>query len=209
MTIAVRSCPRALARRRRASSLETPDAAATIRSARSRSFAEPARSSTIHGPNTLPADTNAEVVIWFRASFVAVPAFNRVEPATTSGPTSSRTTTWASPRISRDRLAVTRMVAVPRRRASSIAPRTKGVTEEAETPITRSAGRTPSVLRAPSSNRSSAPSFARKTAERPPAMTATTLRGSVPKVGGSSAASSTASLPLVPAPKRKHLPPPR
>ena len=43
----------------------------------------------------------------------------------------------------------------------------------------------------------------------PPAMMAWTRFGSVPKVGGSSAASMTASRPLVPAPKRKHRPPAR
>src|SRR5205823_7010888 len=64
-----------------------------------------------------------------------ISAFKRVDPATTSGPTSSRTTTSARPSVSRDRLAVMSSVPAPRRRASSSAPRTKGVTEEADTPI--------------------------------------------------------------------------
>ena len=42
---------------------------------------------------------------------------------------------------------------------------------------------------------------------RPPAITACTVSGSVPKVGGHSAASITPSRPLVPAPTKKTLPP--
>jgi hypothetical protein len=165
------------------------------------------RRSTIHGPYTFPAEASADVVIWFSASFVAVPAFNRVEPATTSGPTSSRTTTSASVFVSRERLAVIRTVLAPQRRERSSAPRTNGVTEEAETPSARSPFRAFAAARDPSSRRSSAPSLARKTAARPPAMTARARRGSVPNVGGSSAASRTASRPLVPAPKRNVMPP--
>ena len=53
---------------------------------------------------------------------------------------------------------------------------------------------------APSSGRSSAPSMARTRASRPPAMIPCTWLGSVPNVGGHSAASRTPSRPLVPAP---------
>ena len=42
---------------------EEPVAAATMRIARSLSFADPARRSTIHGPNTLPEEANAEVAV--------------------------------------------------------------------------------------------------------------------------------------------------
>ena len=148
-------------------------------------------------------------MIWFNASFVAVPAFSLVEPATTSGPTFRTTTMSASRESSLESLAVNRTVRAPFFLARASAPRAKGVTELAETAITRSRGRVPRAPRSPSPERSSAPSRARKTAPRPPAMTARTRRGSVPNVGGSSAASSTASLPLVPAPKRKQIPPAR
>ena len=149
---------------------ETPAAAATMRRARSRSFADPARRSTIHGPNTFPAEASADVVIWFNASFVAVPAFSRVEPATTSGPTSSTIARSARRESPGRRLAVRRTVRAPRRRARTSAPSTNGVTELAEMPSTRSPRPTPAAPRAPSPRRSSAPSRARKTAVRPPAI---------------------------------------
>ena len=57
-----------------------------------------------------------------------------------------------------------------------------------------------STAAAPSSARSSAPSWARNMAASPPAMIPWTTSGSVRNVGGHSAASSTPSRPLVPAP---------
>ena len=126
-------------------------AAATIRSARSFNFAEPARRSTIHGPKTLPEEAKAAVVIWFSATLVAVPAFNRVDPATTSGPVSRRTRISAVSSMPGDPLAVTSTVVAPRSPARSSAPRTNAVTELAETPMTRSPRRTPPARRAPSS----------------------------------------------------------
>jgi hypothetical protein len=164
ITIAFLTSFPAFARSARARRGETPPAAATIRAARSLSFADPARKSTIHGPKTLPADASADVVIWFKASFVAVPALSRVEPASTSGPTSRRTTRSAMRARPGRRLQVTRIVRAPRRRAPSSAPRTKGVTELAETPMTRSPSRTAPALRAPARRSSSAPSRARNTA---------------------------------------------
>ncbi len=209
MKIAARTFPRARASRRRALGAAAPEAAATVRTARSRSFAEPRERSTIQGPKTRPEAAKADVVIWFKASLVAVPAFNLVEPATTSGPTRSTTTMSARARVSGEAWAVIRTVRAPRCRARASAPRTNGVTELAETPITRSPGRAREASRAPCARASSAPSFDRKTAARPPAMKARTRLGSVPKVGGSSAASRTASRPLVPAPNSRQLPPER
>ena len=55
----------------------------------------------------------------------------------------------------------------------------------------------------PSSSRSSAPSTALKTAPSPPAMIPRIWSGSLPKVGGHSAASRMPSRPLVPAPMKK------
>ena len=52
----------------------------------------------------------------------------------------------------------------------------------------------------PAFTSSSAPSTDRTSAGSPPAMMPTTISGGVPKVGGHSAASSTPSRPLVPAP---------
>ena len=45
---------------------------------------------------TLPMRTNAAVVIMLSVSFWAVPAFMRVEPMTTSGPTSGQMATSTS-----------------------------------------------------------------------------------------------------------------
>src|SRR5713101_8327409 len=56
ITIAVLTSPPARERSERAFRGELLVAAATIRNARSFSFAEPARRSTIHGPKTLPEE---------------------------------------------------------------------------------------------------------------------------------------------------------
>ena len=69
-------------------------------------------------------------------------------------------------------------------------------------PIRRSVAPRPSDSTAarPARASSSAPSCAQNTASRPPAIKPTTCAGSVPNVGGHSAASATPSRPLVPAP---------
>jgi hypothetical protein len=58
-----------------------------MRFARARSFTLLARISTMRCPYVLPSRTIAPVVSELSTSFVAVPAFSRVEPVTTSGPT--------------------------------------------------------------------------------------------------------------------------
>ena len=70
----------------------------TMRVARSLSFADPVRTSTIRLPYVLPIRTIGIVVSMFSTSFVAVPAFMRVEPAMTSGPTCGRDDDVASAR---------------------------------------------------------------------------------------------------------------
>ena len=94
------------------------------------------------------------------------------------------------------------MVAARRKRAYSRAARTNGVTPEAATPHTTSAGPTATRRMRCSASRmlSSAPSTDRVSAEGPPAMTATRRDGGTPKVGTHSTASSVPSRPEVPAP---------
>ena len=140
------------------------------------------------------------------ASLVAVPALSRVEPVSTSGPTASAITTRAA-EAGTSGLQVTSAVAAPRLRASFKAARTNGVTPLAAMPTTMSPGRTRlRIWRAPSAPLSSAPSEERNTVRLPPAITACTSEGGVSKVGGHSAASSTPSRPLVPAPTKMRRP---
>ena len=86
ITIAVLTLPPAASMSRRASSRSTPVTSITIRSPRSTSFALIARRSTIRFPNVLPRRIIAPVEMALSTSFVAVPAFMRVEPVTASGP---------------------------------------------------------------------------------------------------------------------------
>ena len=69
-----------------------------MRRARSRSLSLVARRSTMRLPQVLPSCTIVAVLIIFSAILVALPAFKRVLPVTTSGPTSNSTgksTAWA------------------------------------------------------------------------------------------------------------------
>ena len=58
-----------------------------MRVARSRNFVLEVCRSIIRFPRTLPSKTMAPVLMMFSATFVAVPAFNLVEPVKISGPT--------------------------------------------------------------------------------------------------------------------------
>ncbi len=83
-------------RRRRAAtggSRAPPPSSATSRSARARSLADRGLRSTMRLPYTLPSRAKAAVVSVLSVSLVAVPALSRVDPASTSGPTSSAITT--------------------------------------------------------------------------------------------------------------------
>src|SRR5262249_9377706 len=104
----------------RARSGSTAVSATTIRTARSRSFAFAGCRSIIRLLRTLPIRTMASVVNRFKRSFVAVPAFSRVDPVSNSGPRSGATTTLGRNRfgISRYGLKHSRMVVAPRRLAS-------------------------------------------------------------------------------------------
>src|ERR1700756_3120215 len=73
----------------------TPAASRTIRTARRRSFALVARTSTMRDPYALPSAIITLVESALSTTFCAVPAVSRVEPASTSGPVSSSITTSA------------------------------------------------------------------------------------------------------------------
>jgi hypothetical protein len=84
--------PSAAASASSTSSAVAPVAAATIARARARSFSFAARTSTMRFPYVRPRRTIAAVEIVLRTSFCAVPALSRVEPASTSGPTTTSIT---------------------------------------------------------------------------------------------------------------------
>src|SRR5438552_3915190 len=87
MTIASLTLLPARSKRFVASSRETPQTSITMRWLRSISLLFVARRSTMRLPYVLPSQIIAPVVMVFSTSLVAVPAFIRVEPVTTSGPT--------------------------------------------------------------------------------------------------------------------------
>ena len=136
-------------------------------------------------------------------SLVAVPALSRVDPVSTSGPTTGSTQMSATARMaSGGSVQAISTVRAPRSRARVSAPRTKGVVPDAAMPHTTSPVCTAcaSITAAPAAGSSSAPSIGVRNARSPPAMMPTTMAGSVPNVGGHSLASSTPSRPDVPAP---------
>ncbi len=145
----------------------------------------------------------------FSTIFWAVPAFSRVEPVRTSGPTCVAIRILASRATGVRGFTVIATVAAPRRRAYCSAASTYGVVPLAVIPTTTSrpvnffARRSRSAF----ASESSAPSTAPVTAGRPPAINACTSSGEVPKVGGHSAASRTAIRPLEPAPAYISRPP--
>ena len=134
--------------------------------------------------------------------FCDVPAFSRVDPVNTSGPTSGAITIFANRPTGIRKLEVTATVVAHRFCANFSAPSTYGVVPLAAIPTTTSlrvnffARKSRSPFRA----ESSAPSTARVIARLPPAISACTSFGEVPNVGGHSAASSTPIRPLDPAP---------
>ena len=81
-------------------------------------------------PYTRPRRAMLAVVSVLRTSFVAVPAFRRVEPASTSGPGASAMTTRPR-RRSAVGVHATRMVAAPRARAACRPRFASGVAVEA------------------------------------------------------------------------------
>src|SRR5690242_12431414 len=90
MTIASFTVPPARSSNARASSRVSSHTSAMMRSLRSSSFLFVARRSTMRLPYVLPSRIIAPLVMVLSTSFVAVPAFIRVEPVTTSGPVIGR-----------------------------------------------------------------------------------------------------------------------
>ena len=138
----------------------------------------------------------------FNTIFWDVPAFNRVDPVSTSGPTSGAITIFASRPTGMRKFDVTATVIALRARAYFNAPTTYGVVPLAAIPTTtsRRVNLFARKSRAPFRSESSVPSTALVIARRPPAINACTSFGEVPNVGGHSAASSTPIRPLDPAP---------
>ena len=157
----------------------------------------------------MPRCTIATVVSMLSTILVAVPAFSRVEPAMTSGPTAGEMTMSTKVCSSVPGQQVRKTILTPFRRARVSAPRTNCVIPLAEMPTSTSlrVGCRRATARAPSSKLSSTPACDRKNAARPPAMIAWTRCIGVLNVGPISAASRTPSRPLVPAPTKIRRPP--
>ncbi len=139
----------------------------------------------------------------FKAIFVAVPAFNRVDPVTTSGPT-AKTIRCATPGGRSIGVQLSKLVvgASARWLHQVKAPRTYGVVPPAAMPITVSRWvtcRFSNSSIAPSAS-SSLPSLEVRSEPSPPAIMPTTRPTGTRKVGGASDASNTPSRPEVPAP---------
>ena len=89
-------------------------------------------------PKHLPSRTIAPVENMFKTSFVAVPALSRVEPLSTSGPTTGCIKRSTRESNSESVLHVRPMVVAPTARAYSTAPSTYGVRPLAAMPTTTS-----------------------------------------------------------------------
>ncbi len=83
---------------------------------------------------------NTAVLIMFNTSLVAVPAFMRVEPATTSGPVSGVMAICTARANSESGVQLMPAVTAPSRRASATAPSTYGVRPLAAIPTSTSRG---------------------------------------------------------------------
>ena len=169
-----------------------------MRSARSWSFSQVTCRSTMRFPCTLPSRTMAPVVMVLSTSFVAVPAFIRVDPVTTSGPDErSDDHVVQGHQLGAGRSAeeeARTCAAGPRAgraRPCTYGRRAGGRDAEDEVALGHARAR-PSAARAVLRARPPRPP-ARTSASSPPAITPRTIAGSVPKVGGISAASSTPS----------------
>src|SRR5690606_23229407 len=154
ITMAVFTCPPDASSRPAAVGRSTPSTSIRIRWPRSRSFSQVTWRSTIRLPYTLPSFTIAAVLMVLSTIFVAVPAFMRVEPVITSGPTSGAiTTSCVFSSSSLGYVHSRKPVRAPRSRARRKAPWTNGVVPDVAMPRTKSLGPTlrSSIARAPSS----------------------------------------------------------
>ena len=150
----------------------------------------------------MPFRTIEMVENMLSTSFCAVPDLRRVEPESTSGPTSTSIPCSAAALRAVPTLHERPMLSAPSSRARRTAAITYGVRPLEAMPITVSSGPMPaaSMAAAPASASSSAPSTGFTIAPGPPAMIANTSSGGVLNVGGHSEASSTPMRPGVPAP---------
>ena len=98
--MAVFTSPPAASSAAAASAGGRPVAVTTMRRARSTSFSLPADTSTMRFPKVRPRRTIVTVEIVLSTSFWAAPALRRVEPAITSGPTTTSMAWSAAPEIS-------------------------------------------------------------------------------------------------------------
>lgn len=135
----------------------------------------------------------------FSTILVAVPAFNRVLPVTTSGPGSGaiRKSTVPDVPIAEGEAQTTPMVRQPIFFANAKHPRTYGVRPDAAMPTTVSSSGMSfkaSISASPAAALSSAPSCARRMAASPPAINPTNCHGGAANVGGISDASRMPSL---------------
>ena len=113
-------------------------------------------------PVTYPSRIIVTVDSMLRTIFCAVPAFMRLEPASTSGPTTGTIATSTARVISDPGAQVTATVNAPSARARSTAPIVYGVRPDAAMPTTASSAPTPrrSRSRPPASRSSSEASTA-------------------------------------------------
>ena len=168
---------------------------------RPRSLSLVARMLTIRLEYVRPSLIITAVENAVRISFWAVPAFILVDPAMASGPVSTVISTSTGAVLGASGLPDTSAVRAPSSCAAVSAPITNGVRPDAARPSTKSPGRASrESSAAPAAESSSAPSTASTSARRPPAWWATNQPGGMLNVGGSSAASTVASRPDVPAP---------
>ena len=107
--MAVFSSPSQRANSASASSSGLPVKAITIRRDRSTSLPLVARRSTIRFPYVLPSSTMLAVLSMFNTILVAVPAFSRVDPLMTSGPTMGVIVRSAQPARAASRLQLSPM----------------------------------------------------------------------------------------------------
>src|SRR5439155_12668339 len=152
-TIATFAFPSAAASAASISSAGAPVAVSTIRRMRARSFSLLARTSTIRLSKVFPSRIIEIVEIAFSTSFCAVPALRRVDPARTSGPTTTATSCSAIPASPDSRTATTHAVSAPASAAARTAPMTYGLRPLALIPTTASASPTArdAMSRAPAS----------------------------------------------------------
>ena len=122
----------------RARLLFTPAACSRMSTPRRTSFSFFRWTLTIRFPYTYPRRVMAPLESMFRIIFWAVPAFIRVEPEITSGPTSATIARSAAFSRGELRLQVTAIVLAPRRRAYSSAATVNGVRPLAAIPTTTS-----------------------------------------------------------------------